>query len=183
MVNTIKNNTMMYVGIGVMLLCSVGIGVAFALNTDEEKPVTPTTTTTNDEDDEEEEEEEEETVLATYVPEDFSGKTAEYKYKGPHRLLAGKTGWSYSQTNLGESKADAFEKCKKICDDRPGCPGFSLEHHRTADRMNCMYYRENTTGGVASEECITDPGSKPTCRTGINRNEILNIGGLYWRGK
>ncbi len=171
----------MYVGIGVMLLCSVGIGVAFALNTDEEKPVTPTTTTTNDEDDEEEEEEE--NILATYVPEDFSGKTVEYKYKGPHRLLAGKTGWSYSQTNLGESKADAFEKCKKICDDRPGCPGFSLEHHRTADRMNCMYYRENTTGGVASEECITDPGSKPTCRTGINRNEILNIGGLYWRGK
>ncbi len=180
MANTIKNNTMMYVGVGVMLLCSVGIGVAFALNTDEEKPVTPTTTTTNDEDDEEEEEEEEETVLATYVPEDFSAKTAEYKYKGPYRLSASKTGWHYNQTAF-DVGPESVDKCKKMCDDRPLCPGFSLEWHRGVNKMNCMYYKENTTGGVASEECITDPGSKPECRHTITTKD--GVGGLYWRGK
>ena len=111
-------------------------------------------------------------------PESFT-TSSPFTRLGEFRLLSGKSGYPYSQFFV-DNPANAIEECKTACKDNSNCPGFSLDWHQGADKVNCMVFRANTGEGE-SESCVYKPFGDQ-CRAGVKGKSGVTEGGMWWRG-
>jgi hypothetical protein len=98
-----------------------------------------------------------------------------YTDLGPYRLLAGASGWNYSQ-RIGVSESE----CVELCDKNKYCKGFSSTQYKNGKR-ECMMYDKGQYDAPFKNKCsdapfnYKDEYNKEKCRTGVNN------GTLYWK--